>query len=258
MLKCPICNQILNKSEHNYHCQNNHQYDIAKSGYVNLLIKNKKQQGDNKLLTQARDNFLKSDNYLPLKNYIKETAEQLQPNFVVDCGCNQGYYTQALYNNNQVYAFDLSINAIKIAAKKDKNITYFCANIFDIPIIDNTIDLVTNIFIPLSIDETLRILKKEGYFIVVTPAKNHLIQMKELLYPQVYLNEEKEINHPNLKLINKHVLTYNRTLNNSDLNNLFKMTPYYYKTSYENKDKLLNIPNLEITFSFCIQLYQKM
>ena len=44
LLLCPVCKDKLIKDASNkmYRCQNNHSYDIAKEGYVNLLISNQK------------------------------------------------------------------------------------------------------------------------------------------------------------------------------------------------------------------------
>lgn len=39
---CPVCRKPLQKGEKFYICSQNHSYDIASSGYVNLLLANRK------------------------------------------------------------------------------------------------------------------------------------------------------------------------------------------------------------------------
>ena len=48
MLRCPICQEKLEKSDRQFVCPNHHSFDIAKQGYVNLSLKQKKNKGDNK------------------------------------------------------------------------------------------------------------------------------------------------------------------------------------------------------------------
>ena len=53
LLVCPICKNklILMSEEKTYQCENNHNFDRAKQGYVNLLINNQKKSklpGDSK------------------------------------------------------------------------------------------------------------------------------------------------------------------------------------------------------------------
>lgn len=63
MLVCPICGESLNKSENALKCQNNHCFDFAKEGYVNLLVSSKSgdKTGDSKESARARHAFCKRD-----------------------------------------------------------------------------------------------------------------------------------------------------------------------------------------------------
>ena len=59
---CPLCKLELTLNDKTYRCDNNHSFDIAKEGYVNLLpVQNKKskQPGDNLEMVQARRAFFK-------------------------------------------------------------------------------------------------------------------------------------------------------------------------------------------------------
>ncbi|GAL20234.1 ribosomal RNA large subunit methyltransferase A [Vibrio maritimus] len=62
--QCPLCQQPLTLDDRSYRCSNNHQFDKAKEGYVNLMPvqhKRSKDPGDNKEMMQARRTFLAHD-----------------------------------------------------------------------------------------------------------------------------------------------------------------------------------------------------
>ena len=62
-LICPICGDTLRRAEREYRCENNHSFDIAKEGYVNLLRSGKSgdSKGDNKEMARSRRDFLNKD-----------------------------------------------------------------------------------------------------------------------------------------------------------------------------------------------------
>ncbi|MEF1296891.1 23S rRNA (guanine(745)-N(1))-methyltransferase, partial [Vibrio parahaemolyticus] len=62
--QCPLCHQPLSLTEKTFKCENNHQFDLAKEGYVNLMPahhKRSKDPGDNKEMMQARRRFLEGN-----------------------------------------------------------------------------------------------------------------------------------------------------------------------------------------------------
>ena len=104
MLVCPVCNVNIEKIEKTYKCENNHCFDIHKSGYVNLLLSNRmnsKLPGDNKLMVEARRSFLKTGYYSCLKEKLREITDELNPETILDSGCGEGYYTNGIYKENR-------------------------------------------------------------------------------------------------------------------------------------------------------------
>ena len=65
--KCPVCNSELTQDGNRLICKNNHSYDIAKKGYVNLLLANQGnhfiEEGDNKESIANRTAFLDAGFY---------------------------------------------------------------------------------------------------------------------------------------------------------------------------------------------------
>lgn len=255
--KCPICNSELNRINKTHICKNNHSYDIAKEGYVNLLISNKANHGDNKFLMRSRIDFLNKGYYSCLKDKLVETISAYPHDSLIDLACGEGYYTRYFSQISNTYGFDLSKTGIKYAAKNDPEGRYCLANIFRVPLFDSTADIVTTIFAPISVEEISRLLKDKGYFIEVIPDEYHLIEYKEVLYDNIILNVIDNKDKGNLKLMDSIKVSDKIHLdNNEDIMNLFNMTPYTYKTSLDAIERLKQLEEMDVSLHFIINVYQ--
>ena len=260
-LKCPICHQQLNKELKIYHCCNGHTFDISKEGYVNLLNKQgHKQYGDSVEMIKARSLFLASGYYQPLRSEILKVIKQYPITNLVDSGCGEGYYTNYLKNNLpkvDVIGLDIAKKAIQYASKEGKDITYIVSSNQDIPIMDHNVDLILNCFAPIVEKEYYRILKSKGLLLTIQPGINHLLSLKESVYDNVYLNEEKT-KIQSFKQIYHQQLNFTIKLGNSnDIIQLFQMTPYYQRTKQTDKQKLEKLTELVTEADFSINVYQK-
>ncbi len=250
---CPVCKEYLKKQDKSYKCINNHTFDIACQGYLNLNMKSSDNTGDEKEMIKARNAFLNAGYYHFLKDKINQIIDSYKPSSILDLACGEGYYTSS-YNIKDKVGIDLSKQALKIASRNDINTMYILKNIFDVPFKDNSFDLIITIFAPIS-KEISRLLKDKGRFILVRPDVDHLFELKKAVYDSPYLNQVEDINIDNLKLEQEFKIKQKATLNNEMLNNLFKMTPYYHKTSINDIKKLETIDSLEVSFSFIIDVY---
>lgn len=255
-LICSVCQKELKKSAKQYACENKHTFDIAKEGYTNLLLKASQSSGDSKEMVNARRHFLEKDYYKQLRDTIINVVKELNPSIVVDAGCGEGYYTNEIANNleSNFYAFDMSKNALRYASKRSEKVGYFLSSIFHLPLQKQSIDIILNIFAPAAIEEFKRVLKENGYIIKVGPGKEHLLELKELLYDSVYLNEEKKIEEFNL--ISEYNVNYTMDLDETDVKNLLHMTPYLHRTPREKIEKLQINDTMQVKASFLIRIYQ--
>ena len=122
LFKCPVCNQPLEKKERVLCCKNNHSYDIAKKGYINLLLANQGnhflEEGDKKDAVVARTAFLNTGVYDYLRQEIIKTMKSYfgdEPFNFCDLACGEGYYTTEIHQNFpeiQTYGVDISKAAI--------------------------------------------------------------------------------------------------------------------------------------------------
>ncbi len=253
---CPVCGGILFKTENTLKCLKSHSFDISKQGYVNLLISGGGgRHGDDKLMVAARKSFLEKGYYAPLRNALCEVAGEGQ--FILDSGCGEGYYTCALSENNEVCGIDISKEALKMAAKKCPNSEFAVASISDIPLPESSVDLITNVFAPESLNEFLRVLKKDGRYITALPLEKHLFSLKKAVYDNPYLNPAPITDKEGFELIGTKEIKYRIEFkDNEDIVSLFKMTPYYYKTSREDQQKLKNIEALTVEAEFLLAEYK--
>lgn len=251
---CPVCKNKLTKINNTYKCINNHSYDISKQGYINLNMHNSQNTGDNNEMINARKDFLEKGYYDFLLNEVNKLLSM--DDSLVDLACGEGYYTSRFIAKDKI-GIDLSKQGLKIASKNDKNTTYLLNSIFHNPLENNSADRIITIFAPIAKEEIVRVLKKNGKFILVKPDEKHLYELKQAIYDNPYLNQIEDIEIDGLTLEKEIKISNKATLNNKDIHNLFMMTPYYNTTSKNDKEKLEFIDDLEITFSFIVDVYSK-
>ena len=267
ILVCPVCKKTLFKDEKSYFCcgEKRHCYDISSSGHVNLYP-GRATGGDDKKAVRSRTEFLNLGYYQPIADKICEILKDLkEESVIVDAGCGEGYYTNRMAQilGAQVYGFDLSKEAIISASKGAKrqgmtNSVFGVAGIYDLPVADESVDAITNIFAPCAEAEFCRALRGNGLLVVVTVGKNHLYGLKKAIYETVHTNEARADMPQNMLFVEKHNVAYKIQLNNSEaIRNLFSMTPYSYRTSEKDMQKLLALTSLETEVEVDIFVYRK-
>lgn len=252
MMICPVCRQKLNNRDTALVCPNNHCFDYAKEGYVNLIVGSKSgdRQGDSKESARARHSFLNKDYYICLKNAIKSRMTGT----VLDICCGDGYYDDY---DGELYGFDISKEMVRLASKGHKNHTYFVANLANIPLESESVDTAVHLFAPFNGKEFGRILKPDGVLYSVIPGENHLFEMKEIIYSTPYKNDEKTPECSELSLVSKTKISDKIKIGREDLKELFSMTPYYYRTCAQDKEKLEKTDITELSVEFVILEYRK-
>ncbi|HAN57645.1 MAG TPA: SAM-dependent methyltransferase [Erysipelotrichaceae bacterium] len=264
-LACPKCHEPLQRIDKTYQCVNHHNYDISKRGYVNLLLNPDKAHnnpGDSKESLIARKAFLDQGYYDPIlfecTNYIKTHSSQ--PLQILDLGCGEGYYTyrakQELGNENTYYGLDISKEAINMATRYDKDIIWMVGNSKNIPVCDHSMDVIMALFTVVNKEELARCLKEDGYIIHVTANRNHLIEIKHLIYDEVKVKSDEHIRLP-FNVLESYDFTKKISIpSHEDALNLLKMTPHYYHIKKEKRGILDTLPSLDVTIDLRITVYR--
>lgn len=264
ILMCPVCRQSLDLNEKTWRCGQGHSYDVAKQGYVNLHVvqhKHSKNPGDTPESVDARRAFLQGGYYQPLQHAVVDLLKQLDVKTVLDIGCGEGYYTSAMQQVvEQCVGVDIAKNAVQRAAKLNAEVTWVVGTGATLPVLDQSMDACTSLFSPIPQAEIARVLKDDGYLIVVTPASEHLYAMREALFEQVnphtpekFVEQLQDL----FELKQEQIIDAPFVLDQQALKNLIAMTPYAYKASPERRLQLEQQSQLEVTASFQIYVFQK-
>ncbi len=264
---CPICKKAFERNGNSLLCENNHCFDISRKGFVNLLRSQKSSHGDDKIMVTARRDFLNKGYYNSLLEELNKQILNISKKecVILDCGCGECWYTSNIYDylkengiHPEFFGIDVSKEAISSGSSRNKSLKLAVATVFDIPMADNSCDIVISLFAPFSRDEYLRVLKRGGFFITAFPMENHLWELKQSVYDSPYKNNVLDMDIEGFELIKSDVVHKNIQLSsNEDIKSLFAMTPYYYKTSQHDKAKLDNISSLETQIHFCVATYKK-
>ncbi len=291
-LQCPVCGEPLTRAEKSLICANRHTFDLSKSGYVNLLPPGKGKNahtGDDKGMVDARVNFLKRGFY----NNISDTAAALvaeycgggdKPLFVCDMGSGEGWHSCRIAEKTRELTGKRTLlvgaDASKFAAERASKLSrrmnlmpkegvgaphegeaeayFFPANIFHTPFAAQAFSSAVSMFAPVAWEEAARILDDDGILLVISSGRDHLLELRKLIYEDVRLSDEEIPESPLFDRIGRRSISYTVTLPDKEaIGDLFMMTPFYYKTTETGKVRLMSKDTLTVTVHVNYTIYKK-
>jgi 23S rRNA (guanine745-N1)-methyltransferase len=96
-----------------------------------------------------------------------------------------------------------------------------------------------------------RVLSTQGKVIVIDPGPDHLIKLREILYPDVLRSDPTDhgvFRQPEFSVVSKHSLIYeNRIIDREQIHNLLTMTPHLYRASPTGRETALARDAIEVT-----------
>jgi 23S rRNA (guanine745-N1)-methyltransferase len=173
-----------------YLCPAGHSFDIARSGYVNLLQPQDRRSleaGDSKAAVEARAALDIAGVGRAIVDAVIDKITTLDPRagaVVVDLGSGSGEMLGRLSERRAIsgVGIDLSTAAIDFAARRFPALTWVVANADRrLPIQDDSVDVVLSIHGRRNPSESLRVLKAVGLLIVALPAPDDLIELRTLV-----------------------------------------------------------------------------
>lgn len=188
VLLCPVrgCGEPLARGARALTCPRGHSFDIARSGYCNLLQpqeRRSKEPGDPREAVLARRRFLDAGHGDLLLGALREIVpfapERLA---VLDLGCGEGFYLGALAGERPIegYGLDISTTAVDLAAKRYPDVCWLVANADRVlPFADASFDLVLSLTARRNAPEARRVLRPDGRLIVAVPGEDDLIEARE-------------------------------------------------------------------------------
>jgi 23S rRNA (guanine745-N1)-methyltransferase len=232
--RCPVCRErlVLSGGGSQWTCASGHSFDIAREGYVNLLLagqRRSRQPGDSTEMVTARRRFLATGAYDPLSAAVAQAAAGERPGVVLDVGCGEGHHTRAVAGAT-VLGVDIAKAAVAAAARAHSDGWYAVASAASLPLRDAAVDVALNVFGPIAAAELARVVRPGGAVVTAHPAAAHLEGLRSLVYPQARPHEVK----PPLRDAGEWfaetgsmLITFDVVVTDvAGLRDLFAMTPY--------------------------------
>jgi len=191
VLACSVrdCGQPLSRSERHWRCARGHSFDVARSGYVNLLQPQDRRSleaGDAAPAVEARARAIAGPAREMLEGFAARAASvPLADNgVVVDLGCGSGELLGALARARQIggIGLDLSTAAVDRAAREYPTLTWVVANADRrLPLLDGRVSLVLSLHARRNPQECARVLGDGGHLLVAVPADDDLAELREAI-----------------------------------------------------------------------------
>ncbi len=258
-LLCPVCSGALVTEGASLACGAGHRFDRARQGYYNLLLaqhKKSRHPGDTAEMIAARTRFLQSGAYFPIAKALTEQVDRCRNlaqgkiNHLLDNGCGEGYYTDALLQGlwgadavPDTIGVDISKPAILAASRRDRRVRWLVASSARLPLPDNSIDLAYTLFAPAPAEELFRVIRPGGYLIYANAGAEHLVELRRLIYEEVrskafvlpaaltsVFEHRPELSQP----VSETLLLENR----EQIGDLLAMTPHFWRCSPERQAEL--------------------
>ena len=184
-LLCPVrdCGESLRKEPRSWVCSRGHSFDIARSGYCNLLQpqdSRSRNPGDPREAALARRRFLEAGNGDFLLQALREIVPERSA--VLDVGCGEGFFLGSLAGEKEIEAhgIDLSVPAIDLAARRYPGVSWWVVNADRrLPFANGSFDLAVSLTARRNPSELQRVLSPTGRLLVAIPGEDDLIELRE-------------------------------------------------------------------------------
>ena len=182
-LRCPHCSQPLEAIDGLVlGCADGHRFDSNRRGYLSVLDASRGILGDPRPLLEARARFLALGLYQPIADAVAGALPQDRPLAILDSGAGTGYYLQRVLARSPIAHDALAADASAAAVAMSVAATGSCGLVADVwrpsPVRDARADAILCVFAPRNPAEFTRILRPGGTLVVVTPAAEHLAELR--------------------------------------------------------------------------------
>ena len=134
------------------------------------------------------------------------------------------------------------------------------ANIFRLPFADRSADAALSLFAPVPWAEAVRILVPGGRLAVVSAGRDHLAELRAVLYEEVRRTDF----HPappeecgGLSLLGRRTFSFPAALTSrEEIDALFRMTPFYHRTGDAGRARLGALDSLAVTAEIELSLWE--
>lgn len=266
-LACPLDGAPFGHYGKTLRCPHGHSFDEARQGYVHLLPvqhKRSKEPGDSTAMVEARTRFLDAGFYRFIAEQLNALALGHLPAAdhlcVVDAGCGEGYYlvnflaalqAQGAATSATLIGLDIAKPAVLAATRRNKQITWLVASNRNPAILPASVDMIFCMFGFPDYAAFRHILKPGGVLILVDAGPEHLVELRQIIYPEV-----RKSAPPSLEKAEQHGFTLQQTsdlryltdaLTREQIADLLVMTPHLYRATREGKEAAAKLESIRLT-----------
>ena len=179
-------------------CRSGHSFDIARSGYLNLLQpqdRKARRPGDSAEVLAARRRFLGSATATPLVGAIVDLLTVREGDAVLEVGCGEGHHLARIAERFGCdgHGVDISVAAIDAAAKRHPRLRWVVANADRfLPYADASVRVVLSITSRMNAPEFRRVLRGDGTLLVAVPAPDDLVELRRAALGEGVLRDHVE------------------------------------------------------------------
>ncbi|HJW92811.1 MAG TPA: methyltransferase domain-containing protein [Thermoanaerobaculia bacterium] len=178
-------------------CERGHSFDIARSGYLNLLQPQDRRSrvpGDSPEAAAARRRFLDRGFVQPIRDAIVAFMQPVRGP-VLDAGCGEGYHLGSI-DADERHGVDISVAAIDEAAKRYPSCHWIVANADRfLPYADASFAIVMSITARLNPPEFRRVLRDDGRLVIAIPGADDLVELRGMTRDRVSRTVEMFAEH---------------------------------------------------------------
>jgi len=191
MLLCPVrdCRMALARqvdvtNHGRVLCPRGHSFDVARSGYINLLQPQERRSrtpGDTTAAAAARRRLHDSGVTEPLLRALAEMLAASPADSVLDAGCGDGFYLGSLaqLTGCDAHGVDISTPSVDVAARRYPACEWIVANADRfLPYSDSSFSIVLSITARMNSSEFRRVLRPGGRLVIGLPAPDDLMELR--------------------------------------------------------------------------------
>lgn len=247
-------------------CANNHSFDLARSGYANLLQPQDRRSprpGDRREAVLARRNLIEQGYASALFDHLVSFATGLGPDAtVLDVGCGEGSHLGRLASrlNLECSGVDISADAIEMAARRYENVAWVVANADRwLPYPDASFDLVTSITARRNASEFTRVLRRGGQVYIAVPAADDLAELRAAV--QGRSGERSRVEtvagelREHFELASDEVIREQRDLDHNALVDLLHVT--YRGLRHSERERVESLQRMKVTFAWEVMIFRR-
>jgi 23S rRNA (guanine745-N1)-methyltransferase len=179
-LRCPVCAAGLARHDHELRCPAGHTFDIARQGYVNLLLGRAPAGADTPQMVAARAALFDAGHLAAVTDALVALLPA-HAGLILDVGAGTGHHLAAVLDarpGSAGLALDVSKAAARRSARTHPALVSVVADVWRrLPLADGCIDVLLDVFAPRNGAEFHRVLSPDGTLLVVTPMPEHLAEL---------------------------------------------------------------------------------